>query len=591
MKSSRRQRTALRIAAWMCVSCMESSAQVPLQWEHVYVLPEAWDSDCGTFALAATPSGVVYACLYTGAPQGATRFVKLGESGNLAWSKKFGPSSSMRYRAAFVDAADNVTFVGTRAATEVVALSLAPDGSLRWLESFTAGVASATVFAQLDATQQRSLSVFVEAVGTQRTRVLLRDASGTLLASPTFELNPTGSESIRDLCLDAAGNAVVCGTAGALGVVAKLSPSGAILWQHTADGALQLGAAYEHLACAADGSIVALGTTNVAGGSKDTLTTLFDAAGSVQWTVEADAGFGGSDSARDVAFASDGSVWSVGHAQLASASSLFVARHERGSGAVERATGSTATNWFQPAFALPTSAGQVWIAASVYPGPQTQTRAELVLFDYLPGQGIAPRHTTGRGDGTNEFHIEALISAGQRIHVGGRTDMPTALGVFFDPIAWNAQFDARGIPTGYCSAQANSLGCRASLTCSGLPRAGAASGFQVTASDLLDHRVGLFVYGTSGAANAPFQGGTLCVAPPLRRTPLLDTGGTTSTSGVCSGALILDWSAFTSGTLGGAPAPELALAGTAVHLQAWSRDAQASSSTNLSGALRYTVLP
>jgi len=78
------------------------------------------------------------------------------------------------------------------------------------------------------------------------------------------------------------------------------------------------------------------------------------------------------------------------------------------------------------------------------------------------------------------------------------------------------------------------------LTCSGLPRAGAASGFQVTASNLLDHRVGLFVYGTSGAANAPFQGGTLCVAPPLRRTPLLERRPTLALKLIALASLLLN---------------------------------------------------
>jgi hypothetical protein len=88
----------------------------------------------------------------------------------------------------------------------------------------------------------------------------------------------------------------------------------------------------------------------------------------------------------------------------------------------------------------------------------------------------------------------------------------------------------------------------------------------------------------------PFHSGTLCVQPPLSRTPIVSTGGSSSTSN-CSGAVSIDMSAFASGALGGNPSPVLTVPGTRVWAQAWSRDPGSTSGTNLSSALSYVVLP
>ena len=49
--------------------------------------------------------------------------------------------------------------------------------------------------------------------------------------------------------------------------------------------------------------------------------------------------------------------------------------------------------------------------------------------------------------------------------------------------------------------------------------------FTVTGTNVRNHKSGLLVHGIHGRAAIVFQGGTLCVAPPIRRTPAVSSGG------------------------------------------------------------------
>jgi hypothetical protein len=147
------------------------------------------------------------------------------------------------------------------------------------------------------------------------------------------------------------------------------------------------------------------------------------------------------------------------------------------------------------------------------------------------------------------------------------------------------QLDVRESPDGYCTAQVNSLGCTPALTFAGNASASQASGFVVSVNRVLNQKSGLFFCGTSGVANVPFHGGTLCVAGPLARSALLDSGGNPSPANDCSGALSIDLDALAGNS------PALSQSGTAVFVQAWSHDPGAPSTTNLSSALHFVVLP
>jgi hypothetical protein len=127
----------------------------------------------------------------------------------------------------------------------------------------------------------------------------------------------------------------------------------------------------------------------------------------------------------------------------------------------------------------------------------------------------------------------------------------------------------------------------------GVPSATAPNGFFVYAEDVRNQRPGLCLYTIAGRAAAPFQGGTLCVAAPVRRTIGLNSGGSGLPASDCSGVYGLDMNSFARGSLGGTPIPELSVAGTVVQTQMWGRDNGFSvpNNSSLSDALEYQICP
>lgn len=138
--------------------------------------------------------------------------------------------------------------------------------------------------------------------------------------------------------------------------------------------------------------------------------------------------------------------------------------------------------------------------------------------------------------------------------------------------------------TVYCTAQVNSAGCTSAIGASGLPSASAGGGFSVTLAQALNRKAGVLAYGFNGPASTPFLGGLLCVAPPLTRTAVLDTGG--SLVGVdCSGSFVFDFNARIASGVD----PAL-VAGAVVHAQWFTRDpGNAAGSFNSSDALRIAI--
>jgi hypothetical protein len=149
-----------------------------------------------------------------------------------------------------------------------------------------------------------------------------------------------------------------------------------------------------------------------------------------------------------------------------------------------------------------------------------------------------------------------------------------------------------GSPLPYCTAKVNSLGCTPNIGSTGTPSATAGAGFRVFSSNLRNNQPGLLLYGTSGRAAAPFQGGLLCVGAPVWRSSPLSSGGSAGGND-CTGVYLIDMNAFALGFLGGAPLPALQVAGTQVNCQFWGRDNgfPAPGNTSLSNALEYTTCP
>lgn len=122
------------------------------------------------------------------------------------------------------------------------------------------------------------------------------------------------------------------------------------------------------------------------------------------------------------------------------------------------------------------------------------------------------------------------------------------------------------MPTTYCTAKTNSLGCVPAMTSDGVPMASWPQDYYLRASQILNQKSGMLIYSTANAAALPFHGGTLCMLQPIHRTPPQQSGGSTTGSD-CTGAFAFDFNAWIA--TGTNPA---LVAGASVWAQYWSRD-------------------
>lgn len=145
------------------------------------------------------------------------------------------------------------------------------------------------------------------------------------------------------------------------------------------------------------------------------------------------------------------------------------------------------------------------------------------------------------------------------------------------------------LPLPYCTAKTNSQGCAPTLGATGTPSASAGSGYTLTCGNVLNNKPGLLLYSTTGRSSTPFQGGWLCLAAPIRRTPGVSSGGSAPPVVDCSGQWQLDFNAFVVGALGGNPSPALAVPGTVIDAQWWGRDPGFAAPNNsaLSGGIEF----
>ena len=136
-------------------------------------------------------------------------------------------------------------------------------------------------------------------------------------------------------------------------------------------------------------------------------------------------------------------------------------------------------------------------------------------------------------------------------------------------------------PTTYCTSQTSSNGCTPQIAAAGTASVSSSSGFVISASQVRSQQNGMLFYGTNGRATTAWLGGTLCVQPPLRRTPVINSGGNFGAPD-CSGVLSRDFNTWTS-TAGD---PSL-FVGQLVRAQFYSRDPGAGSNLNLSDAVEF----
>ena len=141
-----------------------------------------------------------------------------------------------------------------------------------------------------------------------------------------------------------------------------------------------------------------------------------------------------------------------------------------------------------------------------------------------------------------------------------------------------------GEPTVYCTAKINSQMCLPLIGYTGKPSSSSATPFRVNATNVLNNKNGILFYGYQ-PLSLPFQGGWLCVAPPIRRTPPQNSGGHPPPHD-CSGVYDFDFNAL---ILSGQD--PLLTEGQLVYSQYWTRDPSSPSTTGLTDALRFAITP
>lgn len=157
-------------------------------------------------------------------------------------------------------------------------------------------------------------------------------------------------------------------------------------------------------------------------------------------------------------------------------------------------------------------------------------------------------------------------------------------GPFFGTVPLGTFTITRKSGASYCSSKLNSQGCLPLISSTGSASMTPSQGFDIHANDVLNNKNGILFYGLADNS-VPFQGGTLCVMPPLSRTPVQDSAGNPPPND-CSGSFTFDMNAL----IQGGSDPSLTI-GTRVFAQYWSRDPQSPSQTSLSNGIDFLICP
>jgi hypothetical protein len=224
------------------------------------------------------------------------------------------------------------------------------------------------------------------------------------------------------------------------------------------------------------------------------------------------------------------------------------------------------------------------VAAAGASGFQWQRRSSAGVWLNLaegvnvdPATGLA---LTASGVATDELVLSAveLGSEGPSIELRARAEA----GCGFDFSA-SAELTIECTATSYCTAKLSSHGCTPSISGSGSASLSSPASFSATTTDMETSVSAINLFGTTGQAAIPFQGGVLCLASPIYRLSGKHSGGT----GTCGGSITYTLSDVLAASGGGGSL----VAGGTVYLQTWSRDPGDAFKSSLSNALQVSICP
>lgn len=186
-----------------------------------------------------------------------------------------------------------------------------------------------------------------------------------------------------------------------------------------------------------------------------------------------------------------------------------------------------------------------------------------------------------------EKSVDLSIFAGSSVLIAFEFDpvdfwLNSFSGWLVDDVA--VEVDLPGDPVIYCTPKVNSLGCAPLMSYSGSPSLSGPDDLALICTNIRNKVWGSFAW--SQAPNgAPFNGGTLCIQLPAKRTGSVSSGGSAKPAKDCSGSYT--WP-FTQAYL----AASSLGAGTTFYTQYFGRDFGGTNFTfTLSDAVAVTLLP
>jgi len=156
--------------------------------------------------------------------------------------------------------------------------------------------------------------------------------------------------------------------------------------------------------------------------------------------------------------------------------------------------------------------------------PITPKNWEVHVFQSSPRAPDAPRTAATWSEVALLTSSDSVIGYdyGRALDIDGATVAASALaGDGAQPDTGVAYVHALHLPpTTYCTGKTSSGGCTPAIAWSGTPSLTGPDDFVVLGQETAPGKPGLFFWSRGERATVPFLGGTLCVLPPLERTPI-----------------------------------------------------------------------